>query len=119
MDAMPAAKAVVIVGTIGKSPLIDQLVKSGRLNTAGVAGKWESYVRQVVAALRRVGAQRATGRLPAPRLPRAALRALRDPERARRDERLFKRTIIGSDRRVLRVLKRLHATRGPQPRCAR
>jgi hypothetical protein len=49
MDAMPTARHVVIVGTIGRSPLIDQLVKSGRLSTTGVAGKWELYVRQVVA----------------------------------------------------------------------
>ena len=38
-----------VVGTLGKSPRIDKLVKSGKLLTAGVAGKWESYVRQVVA----------------------------------------------------------------------
>ncbi|MEO7458281.1 MAG: glycosyl hydrolase 115 family protein [Gemmatimonadaceae bacterium] len=49
MDSSAGARSVVIVGTIGKSPLIDHLVQGGKLNTAGVAGKWESYVRQVVA----------------------------------------------------------------------
>ncbi|MBF9140752.1 glycosyl hydrolase 115 family protein [Hymenobacter properus] len=44
----PAGAEVVLVGTIGKSPLIDGLVKAGKLSTAGVAGKWETFVRQVV-----------------------------------------------------------------------
>ncbi|WP_119730188.1 glycosyl hydrolase 115 family protein [Thermomonospora amylolytica] len=39
---------VVIVGTIGRSPLIDRLVASGRLNIAGIAGKWETSLQQVV-----------------------------------------------------------------------
>ena len=34
----------IIVGTIGKSPLIDGLVKAGRLNVDGVRGQWESFV---------------------------------------------------------------------------
>ena len=38
----------MIVGTIGKSPLIDSLAASGKLDTAGVAGKWEAYVIQAV-----------------------------------------------------------------------
>ncbi|UOQ96411.1 glycosyl hydrolase 115 family protein [Hymenobacter sp. 5317J-9] len=44
----PAGAEVVLIGTIGKSPLIDGLVKAGKLSTAGVAGKWETFVRQVV-----------------------------------------------------------------------
>lgn len=34
----------IIVGTIGKSPLIDGLVKAGKLDVDGVRGQWESFV---------------------------------------------------------------------------
>ncbi|MEO8619502.1 MAG: glycosyl hydrolase 115 family protein [bacterium] len=49
MDAPPGERQIVIVGTIGKSPIIDRLVQGGKLDVTGVKGKWESYVRQVVA----------------------------------------------------------------------
>lgn len=48
-DRAPAGPSVVIAGTLGRSPLIDGLVKSGRLEATGVAGKWESFVLQTVA----------------------------------------------------------------------
>ena len=38
----------IVVGTIGKSPLIDGLVKSGRLNVDGVKGCWESFVIETI-----------------------------------------------------------------------
>jgi hypothetical protein len=38
----------IIVGTIGKSKLIDQLVASKKLNVKDVAGKWETFVIQVI-----------------------------------------------------------------------
>lgn len=41
-------KEVVIVGTIGKSPIIDQLIKSKKLNIKDIAGKWESFVIQTI-----------------------------------------------------------------------
>ena len=44
----PDNKEVVIVGTIGKSPIIDQLVKSKKLDVKNIAGKWESFVIQTV-----------------------------------------------------------------------
>jgi hypothetical protein len=44
----PAGKQVVLIGTIGKSPLIDQLVRSKKLDVSGVAGKWEVFVEQLV-----------------------------------------------------------------------
>jgi hypothetical protein len=47
--SQPVGAEVVLIGTIGKSPLIDELVKAGKLSTVGVAGKWETFVRQVVA----------------------------------------------------------------------
>ncbi|MES1195452.1 MAG: glycosyl hydrolase 115 family protein, partial [Steroidobacter sp.] len=40
--------SVVIVGTIGHSKLIDQLVREHKLNVNGVPGVWEAYVQQVV-----------------------------------------------------------------------
>lgn len=40
--------SVIIVGTIGGSPLIDTLIRSQRISVASVAGKWESFLIQVV-----------------------------------------------------------------------
>jgi len=39
---------VVLVGTLGHSPLIDALVARGSLDVSGVAGRWEARVIQVV-----------------------------------------------------------------------
>ena len=44
----PAGKEVVLVGTLGKSPLIDELVKQKKLDVSDMAGKWETYLIQVV-----------------------------------------------------------------------
>ena len=38
----------VIAGTIGRSPLIDRLIRAHRLDLSGVAGRWEAYLWQVV-----------------------------------------------------------------------
>ena len=40
---------VIIVGTIGKSPLIDQLIRDKKIDVTGVTGKWEAFDIQVVA----------------------------------------------------------------------
>jgi hypothetical protein len=45
----PAGHDVVLIGTLGKSPLIDSLVESKKLDVSDVAGKWEAFVAQVVA----------------------------------------------------------------------
>ncbi len=47
-DTIPAGAAPVIVGTIGKSPLIDRIIARGKLDVSGVKGKWETTVEQVV-----------------------------------------------------------------------
>ncbi|TGE06175.1 glycosyl hydrolase 115 family protein [Hymenobacter fodinae] len=47
-DQPPKGKEVVLIGTIGKSPLIDQLVQSKKLDVSGIAGKWEASLVQVV-----------------------------------------------------------------------
>jgi hypothetical protein len=41
-------KQVIIVGTLGKSALIDNLVKNKKLNLAGLAGKNEMFISQIV-----------------------------------------------------------------------
>lgn len=47
-DKIPTQKEIVIVGTLGKSPVIDQLVKSGKLDVKGIKGKWENFLIQLV-----------------------------------------------------------------------
>lgn len=39
---------LVLVGTVGKSALIDKLIKSGKLNVDGIADKWESFIIQTI-----------------------------------------------------------------------
>ncbi|WCT14218.1 glycosyl hydrolase 115 family protein [Mucilaginibacter jinjuensis] len=41
-------KQIVLIGTLGKNPKIDQLVKENKLNVTDIAGKWETYLIQVV-----------------------------------------------------------------------
>jgi len=43
----PGAPAI-IAGTIGRNPLIDRLIREGRLDVSGVVGQWEAYAWQVV-----------------------------------------------------------------------
>ena len=43
-----AEKTGVIVGTLGRSEIIDQLVAAKKLDVSGVCGAWESYVLQLV-----------------------------------------------------------------------
>ncbi|MGV3540408.1 MAG: glycosyl hydrolase 115 family protein, partial [Rufibacter sp.] len=45
---VPRQKQLVLVGTIGKSPLIDQLIKDKKLEVSGITGKWETFLVQVV-----------------------------------------------------------------------
>jgi hypothetical protein len=40
---------VVVAGTIGKSALIDRLIREGKIDASGVTGKWEAFLIQVVA----------------------------------------------------------------------
>jgi hypothetical protein len=39
---------VIIVGTIGKSALVDQLIREKKIDVTEVAGKWEAFAIQVV-----------------------------------------------------------------------
>jgi endo-1,4-beta-D-glucanase Y len=40
-------KNTIIIGTIGKSPIIDRLIKDGKIDVNQITGKWESFVIQV------------------------------------------------------------------------
>lgn len=44
----PAVETAVIVGTIGKSPLIDGMANSGKLDVSAIRGKWESFMIRIV-----------------------------------------------------------------------
>ena len=41
---------VVIIGTIGKSAIVDGLIQSGKLDVTSIAGKWECFVIHPVAS---------------------------------------------------------------------
>ncbi|WP_410632415.1 glycosyl hydrolase 115 family protein [Amycolatopsis sp. cmx-4-83] len=47
-DVVPEHGPVVLVGTLGHSPLVDDLVRAGRLDVRDIAGKWETSLSQVV-----------------------------------------------------------------------
>jgi hypothetical protein len=48
LDTIPSSKEIVIVGTIGKSPIIDNLIKEKKLDVEGIAKKWETFLVQVI-----------------------------------------------------------------------
>ena len=39
---------VIVIGTIGKNAIIDKMIREDKLDAAGVAGQWESFVIQIV-----------------------------------------------------------------------
>jgi GH35 family endo-1,4-beta-xylanase len=43
-----SAATAVIIGTIGRSALIDELIRAGRLDVSGIEGRWETYLLQVI-----------------------------------------------------------------------
>lgn len=47
-DAKAAGKQIVIIGTIGKSQAVDNLIAQKKLNVSGIKNKWETYLIQVV-----------------------------------------------------------------------
>ncbi len=57
IDKIPTAKelaspifsgGIVLIGTLGKSPLIDKLVQEKKIDVSGIKGKWEVFLIQVV-----------------------------------------------------------------------
>jgi hypothetical protein len=47
-DKVPPGREVVIIGTIGRSPLIDSLVAAKNLDVSGIVGRRETSLQQVV-----------------------------------------------------------------------
>ncbi|MFZ2285400.1 MAG: glycosyl hydrolase 115 family protein [Bacteroidales bacterium] len=47
-DKPARSKEIVIAGTIGKSRIIDKLIKKGRISVDDISGKWECYLIQTV-----------------------------------------------------------------------
>ncbi|MEC3981805.1 glycosyl hydrolase 115 family protein [Amycolatopsis sp. H20-H5] len=48
VDRVAARGPVVLIGTLGHSPLVDELVAARELDVTGIAGKWETSLSQVV-----------------------------------------------------------------------
>lgn len=42
------AAELIIVGTLGRNRLVDELLRAGKLDAATIRGRWESFVIQVV-----------------------------------------------------------------------
>src|SRR5258708_9017573 len=47
-DSIGTARDIVLIGTLGKAPLIDQLVRERKLDARGIDGHWETWATQVV-----------------------------------------------------------------------
>ena len=47
-DTIPSSKEVVLIGTIGKNPLIDRLISEKKIDVEGISGKWETFLLQVI-----------------------------------------------------------------------
>jgi hypothetical protein len=47
-SVQPAGADIVIIGTLGKSKLIDRLVQSGALDVSAIKGKWEGWQVQTL-----------------------------------------------------------------------
>ena len=39
---------IILIGTIGKNKLIDELIKSGKIDVAHLIGKWETFKIQTI-----------------------------------------------------------------------
>lgn len=46
--AAPRGREITIIGTVGRSPLIDGLVARGKLDVSAIRGKWETSLQTVV-----------------------------------------------------------------------
>jgi len=48
VDSLPHSREIVLVGTLGRCPLIDSLVREKKVNADGIAGAWDSFLIQGV-----------------------------------------------------------------------
>jgi hypothetical protein len=46
INKLPALEQVILIGTLGKNPVIDKLVKDGKLDVEDIKGRWESFIIQ-------------------------------------------------------------------------
>lgn len=46
--ATRSSRHAVIIGTLGRNPTIDRLVRERRIDTSALAGRWEGFLQQVV-----------------------------------------------------------------------
>lgn len=46
--SIPGGRDPIILGTLGKSPLVDSIVARGKLDVSSIKGKWETTIEQVV-----------------------------------------------------------------------
>ncbi len=44
----PDSKVIVLIGTIGKNPVIEKLIEQKKLNVSSIEGKWEAHITQVI-----------------------------------------------------------------------
>ena len=47
-EKMPQGKEIIVAGTIGKSEIINKLVKDKKLNVDNITGKWETFLTTVI-----------------------------------------------------------------------
>jgi hypothetical protein len=45
---LSGGKQVIIAGTIGKSPMIEEMINEGRIDVSDISGKWECFIIQVI-----------------------------------------------------------------------
>ncbi|MBN2013014.1 glycosyl hydrolase 115 family protein [candidate division KSB1 bacterium] len=48
MNDIPAVKHIVLIGTLGKSPMIDDLVQAKKIDESIITGKWETFIIQSI-----------------------------------------------------------------------
>ncbi|MEV0580326.1 glycosyl hydrolase 115 family protein [Streptomyces sp. NPDC050392] len=46
--AVPGAREITVIGTVGRSPLIDGLIARGKLDVSAIRGRWETSLQTVV-----------------------------------------------------------------------
>ena len=48
LDNTPSDRHIVLIGAIGKNPLIDKLIVSRKLNVNGIAGRWDTFFLETI-----------------------------------------------------------------------
>jgi len=47
-DKIPKSREIIIAGTVGKSRLIDELIKNRKIDVSGIKDKWETFAIQLI-----------------------------------------------------------------------